>query len=176
MNRREGGFLMEEGRPGRLASGQPREPVARLLVFNLDQQRYGLDLSRVARIFRAFEITRLPKVPEIILGLINVQGEVIPVVSLRKRFCLPERPLELDERLIIARTLRRPVALLVDTVSGVIEQPKVEVILPEAILPGLEFLRGVVKLPDGMILIQDLDKLLSLEEEKQLDDAIHAEV
>ena len=118
------------------------------------------------------EITPLPKAPNIVLGLVNVYGEVIPVLNIRKRFRLPEREADLGDQLIIARTARRTVALVVDTVSDVIALPYEELVAPESILPQLEHVEGVVKLDDGMVYIQDLDAFLSLEEEQALEAAI----
>ena len=142
------------------------------VVFTLDGQRYALYLSAVERIIRVVEITPLPKAPEIVLGIINVGGQIIPAVDTRKRFRLPERELSLSDILIIAETPRRTVALMADDVSGVIEGPEQDVTEAKEILPRMEYVKGVVKLKDGMILINDLDKFLSLEEENALDDAI----
>jgi purine-binding chemotaxis protein CheW len=126
----------------------------------------------VERAIRMVEITPLPKSPNIVLGLVNVHGEVIPVLNIRKRFRLPEREAELGDQLIIARTARRLVALVVDTVSDVLALPSGELVAPESILPQMEHVEGVVKLDDGLVFIQDLDKFLSLDEEQALEAAI----
>lgn len=141
------------------------------VVFFLDGQRYALHLSAVERIIRAVEVTPLPKAPEIVLGIINMQGRIIPVVNIRRRFRLPEREIDLSHQLIIANTAKRSVALVVDEVRGIIEQAQEEVVPAEVVLPGVKYVEGVVKLEDGMILIHDLDRFLSLEEEKALDKA-----
>jgi purine-binding chemotaxis protein CheW len=145
-----------------------------LIVFSIDEQQYALHLSAVERVVPSAEITPLPKAPEIVLGVVNVQGRIIPVVNIRKRFRLAEREIDLRDQLILARTLRRPVALVADAVRGVIERPQQDVIATAKILPGLDYLEGVVKLDDGMILIHDLDKFLSLDEEKTLEDALNS--
>lgn len=139
-----------------------------LVLFSLDGQGYALYLGAVERAIRAVEITPLPKAPEIVLGLVNVQGQILPVFDIRKRFRLPERELQLSDQVILARASRRRVALIVDVVRAVIEAPEQEMIAGPAVLPGLEYVQGVVKLRDGLILIHDLDKFLSLEEEKTL--------
>lgn len=144
----------------------------RLVVFELDQSRYGLPLDVVERVVRIVEITALPKAPEIVLGVVNVQGRVIAVADLRKRFRLSERKPALSDQLIIARTPARPVALLVDAVSAVVEYAEGQAAAAQAIVPGTDYIAGVVKLADGMVLIQDLGRLLSLGEERRLDDAM----
>ncbi len=144
----------------------------RYVVFTLDGQRYALHLSTVERIIRVVEMTSLPKAPDIVLGIVNVEGQIIPVVNIRKRFRLPERELNLSDVLIIAQIPRRTVALVADEVSGVIEGSGQDVTEAREILPRMEYVKGVVKLKDGLILINDLENFLFLEEERALDDAI----
>jgi purine-binding chemotaxis protein CheW len=144
----------------------------RLVVFTLDEQRYALNLFAVERVVRIVEFVPLPKAPEIVLGVLNVQGRIIPVVNIRKRFRLPEKEVDLNSHLIIAHTERRDVGLVVDAVTGVFEYSEQEVITPEKILPGIEYIEGVVRLGDGIILIHNLDTFLSLEEESTLDKVI----
>lgn len=143
-----------------------------LLVFHLDAQHYGLPLACVERVVRIVGITPLPKAPEIVLGLINVQGRVIAVVDARRRFGRPRREPTLSDSLIIARTPARAVALAADSVAGVIECPATEAVPAQAIVPGMEYVEGVAKLDDGMVLIHDLGRFLSLDEEQRLDEAI----
>lgn len=143
-----------------------------IIVFNLDEQRYALRLSAVERIVRIVEITPLPKAPEIVLGVVNVQGQVIPVVNIRKRFRLPDREISLSDHLIISRTARRVVVLVADAVLGVVERWEEEMTAADKILPDLEYVESVVKLEDGLIFIHNLDTFLSLEEEKTLEQAI----
>ena len=146
--------------------------LIRLVHFNLDDQKYALFLSAVIRIIRVVEITGLPKAPEIVLGVINMHGLIIPVFDIRKRFRRPQREMQLDDQLIIASTSKRTVALLVDSVSDVIEVSEEKVIAGKSILPGLDYIEGVVKTEDGMILIHDLEQFLSLQEEKALHEAL----
>ena len=143
-----------------------------LISFNLGEQRYALHLSAVDRVVRAVEISPLPQAPKIVTGIINFQGQVIPVINMRRRFRLPEREIALTDCLVIAHTARRPVGLVVDAVTGVIEHPAQSIAGAESILPGLEYVEGVVKLQDGLALIHDLDKFLSLEEEASLAQAL----
>jgi len=145
-----------------------------LVVFTLDEQRYAVPLSAVERIVRMVEITRVPRTPEIVLGVINAQGWVIPVVDLRRRFRLPTRVPHLSDQLLIAHTSKRPVALVVDAVTEVVTLSEQEMVEGETILAHLDYLTGVLKGPDGLILIHDLDSCLSLEEEQALYDAIES--
>jgi purine-binding chemotaxis protein CheW len=143
-----------------------------LVVFSLEGGRYGLALSAVERVVRAVDITALPKAPDIVSGVINLQGRIIPVVDVRKRFRLPERPLDLRDQLIVAHTSRRAVALVVDAVAGIVECPERDVIAAEGIFPDIGHVEGIVKTKDGMVLIHDLDQFLTLEEEQCLGEAM----
>lgn len=146
-----------------------------IVVFNLDDQQYGIPLSVVDRVVRMVEITRLPAGPEFVLGVINVQGKIMPVLNLRRRFGHPERPLELGDQLIITRFAGRCYALVADIVSEVHLCQVREVAEAGDILPGLPFLSGVAKLPGGMILIHDPEKLLSPKERQNVDKAVQQE-
>lgn len=142
------------------------------VVFLLDGQRYALQLSTVERVIQVVDITPLPKGPEIVLGIINNQSQIIPVVDIRSRFRLPKKEISLSDQLIIANTSKRQVAILVDSTTGIIESPAEEIVSPERILPHLNFIEGVIKLEDGIVLIHALDTFLSLEEEKSLSVAV----
>lgn len=142
------------------------------VVLGFDAVRIALPLSAVERVVRAVYVTPLPGAPAIVSGVANVQGRIIPVVDMRKRFRLPQREMALTDRLVIAHTAQRAVALVVDSVSGVIEHAEPDRVDAETILPGLEYVDGVVKLGDGLILIHDLDRFLSLGEAEMLDRAM----
>jgi purine-binding chemotaxis protein CheW len=144
------------------------------LVFLLDEQRYALRLSAVDRVVRMVCITPVSGAPDVLLGIVNLEGRVIPTVDVRQRFNLPKREISPSDRLIFARTERRYVALVADTVTGVIECFDDSLISAERILPGLRHVEGIIKFEDGLILIHNLDKFLSLEEEASVDLALAA--
>jgi purine-binding chemotaxis protein CheW len=150
------------------------EKLHQLVTFSLDDRKFALFVSAVQRIVRVVEVTALPKAPEIIAGIINLQGTLIPVFDIRMRFRLPPREVRLDDQMIIATTAKRTVALIVDSVDDVIEIPGERVIAAEQILQELEYVEGVMKTEGGMVLIHDLERFLSLPEEKELDEAMEA--
>lgn len=145
-----------------------------LLVFALDGERYGLVLSAVDSVVRAVNITPLPQAPDIVLGVVNVGGRVIPVINMRRRFRLPEREIVLTDQMVIAHTARRPVALVADAVSDILQYPEGDIVETQSILADAEYIEGVVKLNGRLILIHNLDTFLSLEEETSLDQAIES--
>ncbi len=78
-----------------------------LLVFALDERRFAIALSAVSSVIRAVEVTPLPQSPEIVMGVINVRGTIIPVVNLRKRFGVQDRGLRISDFILIAHTAHR---------------------------------------------------------------------
>jgi purine-binding chemotaxis protein CheW len=146
--------------------------IRQLVVFNLADQRYALNLSAVERVVRIAELTALPKAPEIVLGIINVRGCVIPVVDTRRRFGLPAREANLSDHLIIARTSKRVVALLADVVAGAVQHSRAAITAADEILRNLDYVEGVIKLDDGLVFIHDLDTFLSAVEERTLEQAM----
>jgi purine-binding chemotaxis protein CheW len=153
----------------RASEGDAMGEMAKLLIFALSNLRCALPLSDVERILRAVEISPLPKAPAIVMGLINLQGRIIPVLNLRKFFCLPDTEITLNDQIIIAHTTSRSVAILVDNVLSVSEYEAADIMTPEALFPGIEYLEGVAKLEDGMIYIYSLDRLLSSEVKSRIE-------
>jgi purine-binding chemotaxis protein CheW len=148
------------------------EMTNQYVVFLMDGQRYALSLLTVARVVRAVEITALPDAPPLVLGAINVEGEIIPVFNLRRRFLLPEREISIDDQFLIASTNHRKVALVIDAAQDVIEYKSSEVIALDIVIPGLEQVSGLVKLDDGLVLIHDLESFLSPSEVRTLEKAM----
>ena len=93
----------------------------RLVTFRLEGLFLALPLDRVLRAVRAVAATPLPRAPEIVYGVVNVRGRIVPVVNLRRRFGLAEREIALTDQLLIARGATRMLAMIVDAVGGVIE-------------------------------------------------------
>ena len=146
--------------------------MTQLVVFRLDQQRYALPLAVVERVVHAVEITPLPNAPAIVLGAIDVHGRVIPVLDVRQRFLLPDRQMCPADWFLVAHTARHTVVLVVDESEGVVERPQADIVVSTQIVPGLDHFPGVVRLDDGLVLIHDLERFLSLEEARALDEAM----
>jgi purine-binding chemotaxis protein CheW len=143
-----------------------------LVAFTLNGQAYALSLARVRQVFRMVEITPLPQAPDIVLGVINLHGTVVPVFSLRRRLGLVEGGTNLSDHLIVADSEGRSVALLVDTVNGVLERSTEEIAAVARLVPGADYVEGIAKLENGMLFIHNLDRFLSRPEQSQLHDAL----
>lgn len=144
----------------------------KVVIFTLDDLLYALPLKTVVRVIHAVEIRELPKAPDIISGIINVKGQIIPVVDMRKRFGMAVREIIPDDNFILADTGKRHVALWIDEVTGVKEIVPGKYTDTKVSLPYADFIKGVAKIEDEIILIYDLEQCLSLKEEMELDMAL----
>jgi purine-binding chemotaxis protein CheW len=143
-----------------------------LVTFSLDDRKFAVPLASVVRVERVVAVTPLPQAPAIITGIVDFHGQVIPVADIRQRFGIPSRPVELKDQLLLLSTQKRTVAFLVDVVEGSVELPAYRLVDTETVIAGLEYVRGVLKLENGMVLIHDPETFLSLEEERTLDEAL----
>jgi purine-binding chemotaxis protein CheW len=143
-----------------------------LLVFRLEEQRFALPILAVERVVRAAEITPLPQAPATVQGAIDVAGTILPVLDVRRRLGLPARAILPSDQFLLARMAQRTVILVVDEAQGVIDCPPGEVAAANAVVAGLEHIVGIVRLDDGLILIQNLERFLSQDETLALDRAL----
>jgi len=141
-------------------------------VFELFDYRYAIPMADTREIFRVPGIVPLPKAPLCIEGVVNIRGAVIPVLDVRKRFRLPEKAPHPADHLIVAQAGLRLVALRVDRVLGIENVDPTQVEDAAAITPRMEYVAGVAKLPDGLVLIHDLRTFLAESEAWQLDRAL----
>lgn len=131
-----------------------------ILVYSLNERLYALDLDAVERVVRAADVTPLPESPDTLLGVVNLQGEIAPVIHLRRRFGLPERAIIPDDHFIVVRVTGRRFVLPVDAVVGV--QPAVPDAAAADLLAGMPHLTGVAKLAEDVALVHDLDALVNM--------------
>ena len=143
-----------------------------ILVFEVAGQRYGLPLVDVLELVRAVAITPLPDAPGVIEGVVNVRGRVLPVLDVRARFRLPARPLDPSDHFIVASAGSRGVILRVDRATQLALVDEGAVQPPETLGPGANYVAGVARLDDGLVLIHDLATFLSAAEAASLDGAL----
>lgn len=147
--------------------------LIRLVLLTVDGQTYALHLEAVDRVLRMVEVTPLPGAPDAVAGVINIQGEVVPMVSIRRRLGLAERAVgAADSLIVVARARARRLAIIAESVLGVVERPADAVVSAGDLAQGIQHIEGVLKTSDGLVLIQDLDRFFSPEEEQSLDLAL----
>ncbi|MDO8426512.1 MAG: chemotaxis protein CheW, partial [Deltaproteobacteria bacterium] len=137
-----------------LKKGLDKKEVFQLVTFRLGNEEFSLDILKVQEIIRHMELTRVPRTPDFVDGVINFRGRVIPVLDFRKRFGLPAEDKTNETRIIVVDVDDRTVGLKVDAVSEVLRIPSDTVEPPPAIVTGAEseYIKGVGKL-DGRLLI-----------------------
>lgn len=147
-------------------------PPLRLVLLKVDGQTYALHLEAVDRVLRMAAITPLPGAPDAVEGVINMQGEVLAIVSIRRRLGLPPRSVAAADSLVVAHAGTRRIAIIAESVLGVAECAAGAVVGCDDIGHGIRHIEGVVKTSDGLVLIQDLERFFSAEEEQSLDLAL----
>jgi len=143
-----------------------------LFIFTIEGQRFGLDLEVVQRVERAAEITKVPETPELISGIIDYHGKIIPVLNLRKKLKLPDKEISASMRFLVVRTESRQLIIIADLVEGVIKIP------PRLITKGTEIEKNYThasfaRLENDVIFIYDIDQFLTEEDENVLEKAIN---
>lgn len=131
-----------------------------IVLFNLDEQHYALNLSVVERVIPIVEITLLPKAPQIVMGVINFHGRIIQVVNIRKLFNLPVCPIELSDQLIIVRINEQQAAFIVDSVTGIHKLGCCEIVDTEKTLPCTDYLLGIAKVENNIVMAIDEQKVM----------------
>lgn len=140
-----------------------------LVVFSLLEEDYGIDIYKVQEIIQYREITFVPKAPAFVKGVINLRGKIIPVIDLKERFGLAEKEIKPDTRIIVVEISTQTVGLIVNSVTEVLRIPKTDIEPPPPVTTiEADFIEGVGKLDDRLIIILDIDKILTKEEKAGL--------
>ena len=144
-----------------------------LVVFDLDSEAYGVDIGAVREIIRLQEITRVPRTPDFVEGVINLRGKVIPVVDLRKRFMLSVAEQNDDNRIVVIDIGGQDIGVVVDAVTEVLRILSESVEPPSSVITTADsdYLMGICKLESRMIILLDLERVLSEEEKSVLEEA-----
>ena len=154
-------------------SGSGTSGEIQIVVFELGDERYGLDIATVYEIIRHQPITAVPQAPAFVEGVINLRGRIIPVVDLRDRFGMGEGDLTKASRIVVADAGGTRVGLVVDGVSEVLMVPtdSVEPTPEVAANADHEYLRGIAKLGERLIILLSLDGLFGAAEQSALAEA-----
>lgn len=136
------------------------------VTFSLEEETYAIDVLQVQEVLKLTEIAPVPGVPDYILGIINLRGDVVTVIDARRRMLLPERKPDDASRIVIIDVDKQNVGILVDSVAEVVRIP------PEAVDPApavgndqtSRFILGVSSTEEGLTILVDLNKLLSDDE------------
>ena len=142
------------------------DELLQLVTFSIGEEEFGVDILKVQEIIRTMAITKVPNSPPHVEGVINLRGKVIPVIDLRSRFLLESKPHDNQTRIIVVDLHRVVIGFVVDGVSEVLRIPSSTVEPPPAVVSGIEseYIKGVGKLDNRLLILLDLDKLIPVEE------------
>lgn len=141
-----------------------------IACFRLGEDVYAADIMRIKEIIRPQKLTSLPKSPAFVEGVLNLRGTVIPVIDLRKRFDFPIASHDKNTRLLIVAVGRQLLGLEVDEVTEVITLHVKDIKPPPQVVNGVsaEYLVGVCLVKDSLIMLLNLDKILTDRESSEL--------
>lgn len=147
-----------------------------LVIFKLGQEEYGVDILSVQEIIKMVEFTRLPNLPDFVEGVINLRGKIIPVIDLRKRFNLPPKDHTEENRIVVIDVNNTTIGMIVDGVSEVLRLTDSTVEPTPAIISSVdtEYLKGVGKLEDRLLILLDIEKIFSMAQQEQLNNLANA--
>ncbi|MDI6710287.1 MAG: chemotaxis protein CheW [Bacillota bacterium] len=141
-----------------------------VVVFQLAEQTYGVDIARVYEIIRMEAITRVPRAPQFVEGVINLRGRIIPVIDLRRRFGMPQNEQTRASRIIIVEMNGMTVGMVVDAVLEVLRLPADSIEPPPPVINGIDsaYLRGIALWGERLIIMLDTEKVLIEAEQEEL--------
>ena len=144
--------------------------LLQLVTFRVEGEEFGVDILRVQEIIRSMEVTRVPKAPDFVEGVINLRGKVIPIIDLRKRFGIGQKAHDRDTRIIVMEISSAVVGFVVDSVSEVLRLPAETVEPTPSVVASIDsdYISGVGKLDDRLLILLELDRLLGAEEHEML--------
>jgi purine-binding chemotaxis protein CheW len=144
--------------------------LRQFISFSVGQEEYGVELLRVKEVIRVREITWLPKAPSFVKGIINLRGDIIPIIDLRDKFGLEARANTAQTRVIVVEVEGRLIGMVVDSASQVVRIPADQIDAPPPVLGGLsqEFITGVGKTEDKLVILLNVDAILTVDEKVAL--------
>ncbi len=142
------------------------DELLQLVSFNIGTEEFGVDILKVQEINRMVEITKVPQAPHYVEGVINLRGKVIPIVDLRKRFNLELKEYDKNTRIVVVDINGNILGMVVDSVSEVLRLPANTIEPPPEIVTGInsEYIKGVAKLEDRLLIFLDLSKVIDVSE------------
>jgi purine-binding chemotaxis protein CheW len=141
-----------------------------LVVFELADEFYGVDISGVESIIKLQDITAVPHAPDFVEGVTNLRGTVLPVIDLRRRFCLQAGERNGDTRIVVVDVDGSKVGMIVDAVTEVLRVPDEAIEPPSPLVVTINsaFITGIAKMEGRLVILIDLSRVLSMDEKTEL--------
>lgn len=143
------------------------EGTTNLVTFRLGSGEYAIDIMQAKEIIKMEKITLIPNAPYFVEGVINLRGNIIPIIDLKKRFNLEESEGDKNTGIIIAKIEDVDMGIMIDSVSKVVSMANSDIQPPPSMLQGIgqRYIKGVGKMEDKLLVVLDLDKLFTNEED-----------
>jgi purine-binding chemotaxis protein CheW len=147
--------------------------TTQVVSFKLGSEEYGVDIAQVQEINRMVAVTHVPRAPQFMEGVINLRGQLIPIIDLRSRFGMPRAEHTKNTRIVVTEIGAKRVGMVVDSVSEVLRLPVEHIEPAPEMITGVdtEYIRGVGKIEDRLIILLDLAKIISGAEKRELESA-----
>lgn len=144
--------------------------LLQLVTFHLGDEEFAVDILNIQGINRMVEITKVPNAPDYVEGIINLRGKVIPIIDLRKRLGLPPTEYTKSTRFIVVEIDNKIIGFIVDSVSEVLRIDSSITEPPPQVVSGIdtEYITAVAKLEDRLIILLDLEKILTDKQKQEL--------
>ncbi|MCE5314684.1 MAG: chemotaxis protein CheW [Armatimonadota bacterium] len=141
-----------------------------LVVMELANESYGVDIGAVNTIIRMQEVTAIPRAPSFVEGVINLRGSIIPVIDLRKRFGLPLKDVTKASRIVVVEAQGLMIGMVVDAVVETLRLPASAIEPPSPVVSSVDsaYVRGVGKQENRLVILVDLDKVLTEKDAESL--------
>jgi purine-binding chemotaxis protein CheW len=148
------------------AAKSAEDPILQWVTFRLENESYGINVMQVQEVLRHTEIAPVPGAPPYVLGIINLRGNVVTVIDTRSRFALPDAETTDQTRIVIIEAESQVVGILVDAVAEVVylRQSEIETTPNVGNEESAKFIQGVCHKNDELLILVDLEKLMSDEE------------
>ncbi len=144
--------------------------ILQLVGFKIAEEEYAVDILMVQEIIRMMQVTKVPNAPDFVDGVVNLRGRIIPVIDLRSKLGLPRKEVDKDKRIIVVEVAGKTVGFIVDAVTEVLRIPASITEPPPDLITNVnsEFIKAVGKLEDRLLILIDLEKILSTNEKLEL--------
>jgi purine-binding chemotaxis protein CheW len=145
--------------------------ILQLVTFKLGSEEFGVDILKVQEIIKMMNVTKIPNAPVFIEGVINLRGKIIPIVDLRKRLGFEDQEFDKSTRIIVVELDGLVLGFIVDSVSEVLRIPEDTIEPPPSMVAGIEseYIEGVGKLDDRLLILLELKKIFSSPEKKDIE-------
>lgn len=146
----------------------------KVVVFKIDDDEYATSVEQVERILENETITKIPDSPEFLVGVINYQGRIIPIIDLKKRFNLNSKSVNQNSKIILAKDTKGDIGLIIDSVSQIVDISSDSISEPPDVISGIikKYIKAIIKLDKKIIIYINLSEILEFSEKNNINELV----